>query len=71
MNRASNDPGALLDLVSHLDGLIEDLKEAGQAFPAQLVAMARLELMMTAHSISEHEMGALRSLFEDKPQMLS
>jgi hypothetical protein len=71
MNRASKDPKALLEIVSRLDGVIGDLKDGGQDFSAQLVAMARLELMMTVHRISEHEMGALRSLFEDQPQMLS
>jgi hypothetical protein len=67
----SDDPHALLDIVSRLDGVIDELKDGGQAFSAQLVAMARLELMMTLHRISEHEMGALRSLFEDEHQMLS
>ncbi len=71
MNRMSDDPDALLDIVSRLDGVIDELKDGGQAFSAQLVAMARLELMMTVHRISEHEMGALRSLFEDEHQMLS
>jgi hypothetical protein len=71
MNHASDDPHALLDIVSRLDSVIDELKDGGQVFSAQLVAMARLELMMTVHRISEHEMGALRSLFEDKPQMLS
>jgi hypothetical protein len=68
MNRMSDDPHALLDIVSRLDGVIDELKDGGQAFSAQLVAMARLELMMTVHRISEHEMGALRSLFEDKQE---
>ena len=71
MNHASDDPHALLDIVSRLDSVIHELKDGGQVFSAQLVAMARLELMMTVHRISEHEMGALRSLFEDKQQMLS
>jgi hypothetical protein len=71
MNRASSDPHTLLDIVSRLDGLIDELKDGGQPFSAQLVAMARLELMMTVYQISEHEMGALRSLIEDKPQMMS
>lgn len=71
MNRVSNDPKSLLDIVSRLDGVIGELRDGGQAFSAQLVAMARLELMMTVHRISEHEMGALRSLIEDKPQRLS
>lgn len=71
MNRASSDPKALLDIVSRLDEVIEELKVGGQDFSAQLVAMARLELMMTVHRISEHEMGALRSLFEDGHQMHS
>ncbi len=62
---------ALLDIVSRLDGVIDELKDVGQDFSAQLVAMARLELMMTAHRISEQEMGALRSLFEDELEVLS
>lgn len=66
MNRASNDPKALLDIVSRLDGVIDELKDGGQDFTAQLVAMARMELMMTVHRISEHEMGALRSLFAER-----
>jgi len=70
VNRTSSDPKALLDIVSRLDGVIGELKEGGQAFSAQLVAMARMELMMTVHRISEHEMGALRSLFEEKDQRL-
>jgi hypothetical protein len=65
MSRTSSDPKALLDIVSRLDEVIDELKDGGQAFSAQLVAMARMELMMTVHRISEHEMGALRSLFED------
>jgi hypothetical protein len=68
MNSASSDPKALLDIVSRLDGVIGELKDGGQAFSAQLVAMARMELMMTVHRISEHEMGVLRSLFEDNDQ---
>jgi hypothetical protein len=71
INRASKDPEALLQIVARLEGVIDELKDGGQDFSAQLVAMARLELMMTVHRISEHEMGALRSLFEDQPQMLS
>jgi hypothetical protein len=71
MNRVSNDPKALLDIVSRLEGVIEELKNGGQAFSAQLVSMARLELMMTVHRISEHEMGALRSLFDDEQRVLS
>ena len=71
MNCASKDPDALLDIVSRLDGVIDELRDGGQTFSAQLVAMARLELMMTVHRISEHEVGALRSLFEDKPPMMS
>lgn len=70
MNHASSDPKALLDIVSRLDGVIDELRDGGQAFSAQLVAMARMELMMTVHEISEHEMGALRSLFEGKDQRL-
>ena len=70
MKSASSDPKALLDIVSRLDGVIGELKEGGQAFSAQLVAMARMELMMTVHRISEHEMGVLRSLFEDNDQRL-
>ena len=50
--------------------MIDELKDGGQAFSAQLVAMARLELVMTVHRISEHEMDVLRSLFEDKDQRL-
>jgi hypothetical protein len=71
MNREVKDPDALLDIVSRLDDVIDELKDGGQVFSAQLVAMARLELMMTVHRISEHEMGALRSLFDEPPQMLS
>ncbi|WP_160170461.1 hypothetical protein [Afipia sp. P52-10] len=41
-----------------------ELRSGGLDFSAQLVAMARLELMMTVHRISEQEVGALRSLFE-------
>ena len=70
MNRACSDPEALLDIVSRLDGLIDELKDGGQAFSAQLVAMARMELMMTVHQISEYEMDVLRSLFEEKDQRL-
>ena len=70
MNRASSNPETLLDIVSRLDGLIDELKDGGQAFSAQLVAMARMELVMTVHQISEHEMDVLRSLFEDKDQRL-
>jgi hypothetical protein len=70
MKSASSDPKALLDIVSRLDGVIGELKDGGQAFSAQLVAMARMELMMTVHRISEHEMGVLRSLFEDNDQRL-
>jgi hypothetical protein len=66
MNRACSDPEALLDIVSRLDGLIDELKDGGQAFSAQLVAMARMELMMTVHQISQYEMDVLRSLFEGK-----
>jgi hypothetical protein len=65
MNCASSDPKALLDIVSRLDGVIDELKDSGQGFCAQLVAMARMELMMTVHRISEQEMVALRSLFVD------
>lgn len=68
MNRLSSDPQALLKIVSRLDGLIDELKDGGQEFSAQLVAMARLELMMTVHRISEDEMDVLRSLFEDEQQ---
>ena len=78
MNAASDDPSpsspepsnrmALLDIVSRLEEVIDELKVIGQDFSAQLVGMARLELMMTAHRISEQEMGALRSLFEDEYQ---
>jgi hypothetical protein len=71
MNRVAKDPKALLDIVSLLEGVIDELKDGGQDFSAQLVAMARLELMMTVHRISEHEIGALRSLFEEPQQMLS
>jgi hypothetical protein len=71
MNPAPDDPRKLLDIVSRLDGMIDELKDVGQDLSAQLVAMARLELMMTAHRISEQEMGALRSLFEDEYPMLS
>lgn len=71
MNHVSKDPSALLDIVSRLDEVIDELRGGGQDFSAQLVAMARLELMMTVHRISEHEMGALRELFEDEHQMLS
>jgi hypothetical protein len=70
MNRASSDPDTLLDIVSRLDGVIDELRDGGQAFSAQLVAMARMELMMTVHQISKHEMDELRSLFEDKDQRL-
>ena len=70
MNRGSSDPQTLLDIVSRLDGLIDELKDGGQVFSAQLVAMARMELVMTVHQISEHEMDVLRSLFEDKDQRL-
>jgi hypothetical protein len=70
MNRGSSDPETLLDIVSRLDEVIDELKDGGQAFSAQLVAMARMELMMTVHRISEHEMDVLRSLFEDKDQRL-
>lgn len=70
MNRASSDTQTLLDIVSRLDGVIDELKDGGQAFPAQLVAMARMELVRTAHQISEHEMDVLRSLFEEKDQRL-
>jgi len=69
-NCASNDPKALLDIVSRLDGVIDELKDGGQGFCAQLVAMARMELMMTVHRISEQEMCALRSLFTEKDQRL-
>jgi hypothetical protein len=71
VKRVHNDPKALLDIVSRLDGLIDELKDGGQPFSAQLVAMARLEIMMTVHRISEQEVGALRSLFEDEHRMLS
>ncbi|MDQ8727158.1 hypothetical protein [Bradyrhizobium sp. LHD-71] len=67
----SSDPRALLDIVSRLDEVIDELRDGGQALSAQLVAMARLELMRTAHHISEHEMGVLRSLVEDKAQIPS
>jgi hypothetical protein len=70
MNRGSSDPETLLDIVSRLDGVIDELRDGGQAFSAQLVAMARMELMMTVHQISEHEMDELRSLFEEKGQRL-
>jgi len=70
MNSASSDPKALLDIVSRLDGVIDELKDGGQAFSAQLVAMARMELMMTVHRNLEHEMGVLRSLFEGNDQRL-
>ena len=68
MNCASDDSRTLLDIVSRLDGVIDELKVVGQDFSAQLLAMARLELMMTAHRISEQEMGALRSLIDNEPQ---
>ena len=71
MSRESSNPQALLDIVSRLDGVIGELKDGGQGFSAQLVAMARLELMMTVHRISEQEVGALRSLFEDGHPMHS
>lgn len=71
MSSASNDTETLLDIVARLDGVIEQLREGGLDFSAQLVAMARLELMMTVHRISEQEVGALRSLFEDERKMLS
>jgi hypothetical protein len=68
INRACSDPKALLDIISRLDGVIGELRGSGQAFTAQLVAMARMQLVMTVHEISEHEMGVLRSLFEEKDQ---
>jgi hypothetical protein len=72
MSRTCRDPQALLDIVSRLEGVIGELKDGGQTFSAQLIAMARLELMMTVHRISENEMGALRqSLVEDKSRTLS
>jgi hypothetical protein len=70
MNHGSSDPQTLLNIVSRLDGVIDELKDGGQVLSAQLVAMARMELMMTVHQISEHEMDVLRSLFEDKDQRL-
>jgi hypothetical protein len=48
------------------DGLIDELRDYGQELSAQLVAMARLELMVTVHSIVDDEMDVLRSLFEDE-----
>jgi hypothetical protein len=71
MNNGSNDTEALLDIVARLDGVIAQLREGGLDFSAQLVAMARLELMMTVHRISEQEVGALRSLFEEERKLLS
>lgn len=68
INRTCNDPKALLDIISRLDRVIGELRDGGQAFSAQLVAMARMQLVMTVHQISEQEMGVLRSLFEDKDQ---
>jgi hypothetical protein len=70
MNRGSSDPETLLEIVSRLDGVIDELRDGGQAFSAQLVAMARMELVMTVHQISEREMDELRSLFADKDQRL-
>jgi hypothetical protein len=64
MNQMSKDPEALLDIVARLDEVIEELKGSRQDFCAQLVGMARLELMMTVYRISEHEVGALRSLID-------
>lgn len=71
MNRASSDPRALLEIVSRLDGMIGELKDGGHALSAQLVSMARLELMMTLHQISEQEMGELRTMVEDNRPTLS
>ena len=68
MNQMPKDPEALLDIVARLDELIEELKGSRQDFCAQLVGMARLELMMTVYRISEHEVGALRSLIDSEPQ---
>lgn len=68
VNRVCNDPKALLDIISRLDGVIGELRDNGQTFSAQLVAMARMQLVMTVHEISEQEMGVLRSLFEEKEQ---
>jgi hypothetical protein len=68
INHACNDPKALLDIISRLDGVIGELRSSGQAFSAQLVAMARMQLVMTVHEISEQEIGVLRSLFEEKEQ---
>lgn len=70
MNRESSDSESLLNIISRLDGVIDELKDGGQAFSAQLVAMARMELMMTVHRISQHEMDVLRSLFEEKDQRI-
>jgi cell division protein ZapA (FtsZ GTPase activity inhibitor) len=70
MNRGSSSPETLLEIVSRLDGLIDELKDGGQVFSAQLVAMARMELVMTVHQISEHEMDVQRSLIEDKDQRI-
>ncbi|ETR79063.1 hypothetical protein X566_10840 [Afipia sp. P52-10] len=64
MNNGSSDAEALLDIVARLDAIMAELRSGGLDFSAQLVAMARLELMMTVHRISEQEVGALRSLFE-------
>ena len=66
VTHACNDPQALLDIISRLDGVIGELRGSGQAFSAQLVAMARMQLVMTVHQISEQEVGVLRSLFEEK-----
>jgi hypothetical protein len=71
MKRVLKNPDALLNIVSRLDGLIDELKDGGQPLSARLIAMARLEIMMTVHRISEQEVGALRSLFEDEHRMLS
>jgi hypothetical protein len=68
INHACSDPKALLDIISRLDGVIGELRNSGQAFSAQLVAMARMQLVMTVHQISEQEIGVLRSLFEEKEQ---
>lgn len=68
MNQMRKDPEELLDIVARLDDVIEELKGRRQDFCAQLVSMARLELMMTAYRISEHEVGALRSLIDNEPQ---
>lgn len=71
MNSGSSDPETLLDIVTRLDGVIQQLRDGGLDFSAQLVSMARLELMMTVHRISEQEVGELRSLSEGERKMLS